>query len=171
MDALPEFPEPEESGGTFAENARIKAVQTSLRCPWLTLADDSGLEVDALGGAPGVRSARYAGQGAGDRANLELLLRNLEGVPMERRGARFRCVLAVARQGELLAEFEGKVEGRIALEPRGDGGFGYDPLFVPQGWELTFAQMDAAAKHALSHRGEAMRKFREWLEREGRKWE
>ncbi|MCX7712662.1 MAG: RdgB/HAM1 family non-canonical purine NTP pyrophosphatase [Chthoniobacterales bacterium] len=167
IDSLPPFPEPIENGKTFQENARIKALETSLHSPWLTLADDSGLEVDALNGAPGVRSARFAGENATDAENLELLLRKLEGVPEPARTARFQCALAVALRNNILAEFHGTVEGSIITNPRGVGGFGYDPFFVPIGSSLTFAEMNPDEKHKLSHRGKAMQKFRAWLETQG----
>jgi XTP/dITP diphosphohydrolase len=124
------------------------------------VADDSGLEVDALGGAPGVRSARYAGPGADDRANLDKLLAAMAAVPPARRTARFRCaaVLVDPELGERHAE--AAWEGRLLAAPRGTGGFGYDPVFVPEGWQLTSAEVDQATKDAASHRGRAFRALR-----------
>jgi XTP/dITP diphosphohydrolase len=149
----------EETGETFEANALLKA-RHAARCTGLpALADDSGLEVDALGGRPGVRSARYAGEGAGDAANNALLLAELAGVPPARRTARYRCVLAFVHSvddpGPLCVE--GTWEGRIGEGPRGEGGFGYDPLFIPAGCDCTSAELPPAEKNRLSHRGQALR--------------
>ena len=158
-------PEVEETGDTFLENARIKARAYAAWSGRAAVADDSGLEVDALGGAPGVRSARYAGEGAGDRANLDKLLVALEGVPPERRTARFRCaaVLVDPEGGEWHAE--AAWEGRVLDAPRGTGGFGYDPVFLPNGWDRTSAEVDQVTKDAASHRGKAFRALRPAIER------
>jgi XTP/dITP diphosphohydrolase len=158
-------PRVEETGETFLENARIKARAYAAWSGLAAVADDSGLEVDALGGAPGVRSARYAGPGASDQANLDLLLRELAGVPPERRRARFRCaaVLADPRDGRGW-HAEAAWEGRITDSPRGFNGFGYDPVFLPDGWNRTSAQVDAATKDAASHRGRAFRALRPAIE-------
>ena len=158
-------PEVEETGDTFLENARIKARAYAAWSGRAAVADDSGLEVDALGGAPGVRSARYAGEGAGDQANLDKLLAALAGVPPERRTARFRCaaVLVDPKGGEWHAE--AAWEGRVLDAPRGTGGFGYDPVFLPDGWEQTSAEVDQATKDAASHRGKAFRALRPAIER------
>jgi XTP/dITP diphosphohydrolase len=155
-----EPPEVAETGDTFLDNALQKARAYAAWSGLAAVADDSGLEVDALGGAPGVRSARYAGQGAGDQANLDKLLAELDGVPPERRTARFRCaaVLVDPRLGEWHAE--GVWEGRLLQAPRGSGGFGYDPVFVPDGWDRTSAEVDPATKDAASHRGQAFRALR-----------
>jgi XTP/dITP diphosphohydrolase len=157
---LGEPPEVEETGETFLENALLKGRAYGAWSGLAAVADDSGLEVDALGGAPGVRSARYAGPGAGDQANLDTLLAALEGVPPERRTARFRCaaVLVDPDVGEWHAE--AAWEGRVLDAPRGSGGFGYDPVFLPDGWELTSAEVDQATKDAASHRGKAFRALR-----------
>ena len=126
------------------------------------IADDSGLEVDALGGAPGVLSARYAGEKAGDAANNELLLRNLLPFREEERTARFRCVIVLARAGRKLAAFSGAVEGGILHSPQGAGGFGYDPLFVPTGHAESFAQLGSGVKNGMSHRARALQDLAGW---------
>ena len=150
-----------ETADSFLGNATQKAVEAARRSGLPCLADDSGLCVDALGGAPGVFSARYAGRHGDDAANRDLLLARMADVADELRAARFRCVLVLADRGGPLGErviaTEGACEGRIARAPRGDGGFGYDPLFVPAGGALTMAELPSAAKHALSHRGAALR--------------
>lgn len=155
----------EETGTTFEANALLKARHAAARSGMPALADDSGIEVEALAGRPGVRSARYAGATATDRQNLERLLQALEGVPMERRGARYRCVIAFVRSADdpapLLAN--GTWEGHITTVPGGDGGFGYDPIFMPRGSVLTAAQMSAQDKSAASHRGAALRRLLELL--------
>jgi XTP/dITP diphosphohydrolase len=163
--AVSEFaaaPEVVEDGKTFEENALKKARVLADFSGHLTLADDSGLEVDALGGAPGVYSARYAGDSADDRRNNEKLLRELTGLPAEHRGARFVCVLALhepTAAGGRWWTFRGECEGRIAFETRGNQGFGYDPLFFCLALELTFGEVDAATKAKFSHRGKALRKL------------
>jgi XTP/dITP diphosphohydrolase len=156
---FPDLPPVKETGLTFAENAALKAVSASRATGLLALADDSGLEVDALGGAPGVHSARYAATGQGnatDAANRAKLLEALRGVPPVRRAARFRCALAVAREGNVVLRAEGSVEGTILSEERGSGGFGYDPLFLPAGSARTFAEMEAEEKARFSHRARAI---------------
>lgn len=163
LDHYPGVPEIIEDGTTFKENAVKKATTVARLTGQLALADDSGLEVDYLGGAPGVYSARFAGEGHDDRANNEKLLRLLEGVPPEKRTARFRCVVAVATpQGQVFTA-EGSCEGIIAGEPRGEGGFGYDPLFYLPGYGKTFAQLDPAEKNRISHRARALALAREIL--------
>jgi XTP/dITP diphosphohydrolase len=160
LTAWPGAPEPEETGSTFSANAALKALAASaLAGPdtWV-LADDSGLEVDALGGAPGVHSARYSGRhgdNPGHRAKLLDELARIGARGQERRG-RFRCVLALARAGRVVAEFEGHVEGHIAPAERGAGGFGYDPLFIPLGHCATFGELPEAIKNDLSHRARAL---------------
>ncbi|MBR6471704.1 MAG: XTP/dITP diphosphatase [Victivallales bacterium] len=150
------MPEVVEDGRTFRENAVKKAVAAAKALNRTVLADDSGLEVFALGGAPGVYSSRYAGEGGNDGRNLAKLLRNLEGV-MERE-ARFVCVIAVASpDGTVEGTCEGEVRGRIATEAHGDGGFGYDPAFIPDGYTQTFGELPAAIKNSLSHRANALR--------------
>jgi XTP/dITP diphosphohydrolase len=150
---------PPETGTTFAENALLKARHASRASGLPALADDSGVEVDALGGRPGIYSARYAGEGATDLENLQKMLEELRGVPEDRRTARYQCVIAFVSSaddpGPLLAQ--GTWEGHILTEPRGSGGFGYDPIFRPAGLEVTAAELPAAEKNARSHRGQALR--------------
>ncbi|MCE9610934.1 MAG: RdgB/HAM1 family non-canonical purine NTP pyrophosphatase [Chthoniobacter sp.] len=160
LNAYPEIPASEETGETFADNAAIKALAASRLFGGLVLADDSGLEVDALGGAPGVRSARYAGPSATDADNRAKLLRELGSFRGKERAARFRCVLVLAEDGDQRAIFDGAVEGVIIGAERGEGGFGYDALFVPEGHDETFAQLPASIKNTLSHRARAMEKAR-----------
>lgn len=169
LTAHPEIADVEETGATFEENARLKAVAAARHFDGWVMADDSGLEVDALGGAPGVRSARFAGDGATMAGNRALLRERLAGVPAGDRAARFRCALALARDGEVVAVFDGVVEGTVIDVERGGGGFGYDPLFVPEGHDRTFAELPAAVKHTLSHRGRAMARLAEFLRREDRR--
>ena len=153
----PDLGDVPEDGETLEANARIKAVAVARFAGAPALADDTGLEVDALDGAPGVHSARYAGSGAGDEANVAKLLAALAGVAPPQRTARFRTVVVAHWPDgrEVLAE--GAVEGSIAESPRGNRGFGYDPVFVPSPGELTFAEMSLAAKDTISHRGRALR--------------
>jgi XTP/dITP diphosphohydrolase len=148
---------PEETGATFEENARLKATYYSEFAPGLLFADDSGLEVDALHGEPGVFSARFAGEHADVAANNALLLSRLADEP--NRGARFVCVIALAEAGVVKASFRGEVEGTILHQPHGAGGFGYDPLFYYPPFKCTFSEMDEARKFAVSHRGAAFRKL------------
>lgn len=160
----PEIGEVTEDGATFAENARIKALAISRQLPGLVLADDSGLEVDSLGGAPGIYSARYGGTSATDETNRRKLLEELARIPPDSpRTGRFCCVLALAWGGQVLATFTGAVEGRIVREERGASGFGYDPLFQPDGLDRTFAELPGAEKNAISHRGAAMANLRKFL--------
>lgn len=154
LSVLPGLADVEETGETFEENARIKALAASPFYDGWVLADDSGLEVDALGGAPGVRSARYAGDDADMEKNRALLMLKMRGE--DNRAARFRCVLALARGGVVVQVFFGVVEGLITEEERGGEGFGYDPMFVPEGCPRTFAEMSAVEKHSLSHRARAL---------------
>lgn len=151
----PDAPTVPEDGATYAANAAHKALTIARwsHCP--ALADDSGLEVDALGGAPGVHSARYAGLAQDSTENIAKLLRDLAGVPEHRRTARFRCVVVVACPDGATLTAEGVCEGRILAAPRGSGGFGYDPVFFCPPLGLTFAEMDAGTKHRLSHRARA----------------
>lgn len=158
-------PEPHEDGATFAANARLKAAYYSTRTGHWAIADDSGLEVDALAGAPGVHSARYAGlvhtadRKTADAANNRKLIAALQSVPPERRTARFRCAVALADGPRILAEAEGRVEGRIIDPPRGHDGFGYDPHFLINDLGRTTAELPADEKNRVSHRGQAFRQL------------
>ena len=154
-----------ETGESFAENARLKAAAYARASGLLTLADDSGLEVDALGGEPGIHSARYAGRGASDEERYQLLLEKLQGVPWEERIARFRCVIAVATPDGQVHTAEGTCEGIIAFEPRGEHGFGYDPVFYFPEYGMTMAELPPEAKNKISHRARAAQKAREILEK------
>lgn len=157
------WPEVEETGDTYLENALLKArtIAEALGTP--ALADDSGIEVDALGGAPGPLSARYAGVGASDERNLSALTRALAGVPGPGRTARYRCVAAVAWPGGAEEWAEGTCEGSLIAKPRGARGFGYDPIFVPAGWEQTMAELTNQQKDRISHRGRALRALKDRL--------
>ena len=163
--AYPQISEIIETGTSFEENAKLKALGVSTKLPGLVIADDSGLEVDALGGAPGIRSARYAGANATDTEKIDKLLEELARVRAKNdsRRARFHCLLALARNGEVLGVFEGTVEGQITQQPRGSHGFGYDPIFVPKGFERTFGELGPAEKNQLSHRARALEKLRTFL--------
>jgi XTP/dITP diphosphohydrolase len=161
----PEISEPLENGKTFEENAILKAIAASRKLPSLVIADDSGLEVDALDRAPGIYSARYAGKNASDAENVEKLLRELRArnIADEKRSARFRCVIVLARSGKVLGIFEGVVEGNIVDPPRGGGGFGYDPVFQPKEFQQTFAEMPPELKNKISHRAQAIAALRAGL--------
>jgi XTP/dITP diphosphohydrolase len=161
----PELEEVDETGDSFLANATLKAVATSQAIPDHVLADDSGLECDALDGAPGVFSARYGGIPSSDANNNAKLLQELarvNAVTPQQRAGRYRCVLVLARAGEVIATFDGVCEGTIGLGPKGTGGFGYDPLFIPQGYARTFGQLGAKTKAGLSHRAIALKKFLAW---------
>lgn len=164
----PAFKSPGETGTTFEENALLKGRAVAGYTGEIALADDSGLCVDFLNGGPGVRSARYAGESATDEENNRLLLATLDGLPQPKRKARFVCVLALVLPGGEEKILRGEVEGRILERPRGSGGFGYDPLFWHEPSGKTFAQMSAGEKLEVSHRGEALRQLRKWLE--SRQW-
>ncbi len=155
-------PEVVEHGATFAENATLKAVATAQATGLPAVADDSGLAVDALNGMPGVLSARWSGAEATDASNLRLVLEQCADVPEHRRGAAFVCVAALAVDDSVVT-VEGRVHGRLLTQPRGEGGFGYDPIFVPDGHARTTAEMDPAEKDGLSHRGRAFRAVAELL--------
>ena len=146
-----------ETGNSFEANAILKAVETSKHFQELVVADDSGLEVDALQGAPGIYSARYAGENATDADNVAKLLAELAQCDPAGRSARFRCSLALAQGGKILRTFDGVVEGTIVKAPRGRAGFGYDPVFQPLGFERTFGEFSAAEKNRISHRARAIR--------------
>ena len=158
---FPNFPEVEENGTSFKENAAIKAAAASKYCQAAAFADDSGLEVDALDGRPGIYSSRYA---ANDAERIAKLLGELEG--KENRRARFVCAISIAFNGEVLETFEGTVEGTITLAPRGDGGFGYDPVFQPDGYDQTFGELPAEVKNSISHRARAFANAVDFVENE-----
>ena len=157
----PGFPGVEESGSTFAQNASIKALAACKYCDVPAFADDSGLEVEALDGRPGVFSSRYAPT---DKERIAKLLKELEGC--ENRRARFVCAIAIAINGEVIETFEGTVNGVITTAPRGEGGFGYDPIFQPDGYEQTFGELPQEIKNRISHRASAYRKALEFVEDE-----
>jgi XTP/dITP diphosphohydrolase len=160
---FPNLPEVAEEEATFAANALKKAMTVMEGTNLPALADDSGLEVDALYLAPGVRSARYSGKGAAE--NNRLLLMNMQDEPDEKRTARFKCVVALCVPGTAPVVAEGRVEGRIGHEEKGKGGFGYDPLFIPDGYSVTFAEMAGAEKNALSHRANALKSLLEKIQK------
>ena len=159
LTAYPEISEIVENGKSFEENAKLKAIAVSKELSGLVIADDSGLEVAALDGAPGIYSARYAGDKATDKENIDRLLGELGriGAQRDRRRAQFRCVLALARNGQMLGMSEGIADGAIVDQPRGSRGFGYDPIFVPKGFGHTFAELSAELKNRISHRAQAIR--------------
>lgn len=148
--------EVEETGTTFSENALLKVFGYSDASGMLTIADDSGLEIDALGGAPGVYSARYGGEGLTDAQRYRKVLSEMKDVPLIDRTARFRCVLAVVRPGDTVYTAEGTLEGHIAFESKGSNGFGYDPIFHVDGFRMTLAQLDPSRKNRISHRAKAI---------------
>jgi XTP/dITP diphosphohydrolase len=154
-----------EVGGSLEENARLKATVIADKSQLLTLADDSGLEVDALGGEPGPLSARYAGEGASDMDRVNYLLSRLEGVPWEKRTARFRCVIAIATPNGKAEICSGECQGFITFEPRGEHGFGYDPIFYLPELDKTMAELPLSLKNQVSHRGQAARKAHQLLKR------
>ncbi|MCX7914659.1 MAG: RdgB/HAM1 family non-canonical purine NTP pyrophosphatase, partial [Thermodesulfovibrionales bacterium] len=160
---FPYLEEVVEDGRTFEENALKKAKYVCEKTGLPALADDSGLEVEALGGAPGVFSARYAGEKASDEDNVKKLLKEMEGVPFDKRKARFVCCIALVFPDGEEKFFWGYVKGHIIFEPRGNLGFGYDPVFIPEGHKLTFAEMLPDEKDRLSHRREALDKLKEYL--------
>lgn len=157
----PNFPDVEENGTTFEENASIKALAANNYCDIATFADDSGLEVTALNNAPGIHSSRYAPT---DEQRIERLLRELDGAKDRR--ARFVCVIAIAVNGEVIEKFRGEVAGEIALAPRGENGFGYDPVFIPEGYEQTFGELASEVKNKISHRANAFAKALAFVEEE-----
>ena len=165
LSSFPEIIIPEETGQTFEENARLKAIAASQDRHLWVIADDSGLEVEAFGGAPGIYSARYAGKNATDAENVEKLLRELRArnITGKKRSARFRCVVALAKSGKLVTTVTGEVAGTITKSPLGENGFGYDPIFLPKGFEGTFAESPSETKNAISHRAKAIAALREAL--------
>lgn len=163
MAEYPCLPEAVEDGATFTENAIKKAKTVAVATCCLAMGDDSGLEVDYLGGAPGIFSARFAGVESNDKANNEKLLRLLNGVPREKRTARFCCVIAIATPAGQVYTARGSCEGVIAIEPKGEGGFGYDPLFFVPQFGKTFSQLEPAVKNSISHRARALAGARQIL--------
>lgn len=161
---VPEMPIPDETGSTFTENADLKALHYARYSGLWALADDSGLEVDALGGAPGIYSARFAGPDADDAQNNAKLIRLLLEIPQDRRTAHFRCSLTLANSTDILARATGTVEGTILDHPRGQNGFGYDPLFFLPNLGATMAELPPDEKGKISHRGDALRTMRSALE-------
>src|SRR5947199_3516844 len=159
LSAYPEISETVESGKSFEENAKLETIAVSKKLSGLIIGDDSGLEVAALDGAPGIYSARYAGAKATDKENIDRLLNELAriGAKRDQRRARFRCVLALARNGQTIGTFQGTTDGTIVDQPRGLHGFGYDPIFVPKGFGHTFAELPAELKNRISHRAQAIR--------------
>jgi XTP/dITP diphosphohydrolase len=157
------WPDVEETGSTYVENALLKARAGAGALGEPALADDSGIEVDALGGRPGPRSARFAGEDATDERNLQELIRALKGVPGSGRTARYRCVAVLALPDGRELQAEGVCEGTLESKPRGTRGFGYDPIFVPGGWDRTMAELTDGDKDRISHRGRALRALREQL--------
>ena len=153
----PYWPGVEETGDSYVENALLKARSLAGTVGIPTIAEDSGIEVDALGGGPGLRSARFAGDSATDQENLELLISRIRDVEEEARTARYRCVAVCAWPGGEEVSAEATCEGSLILEPRGTGGFGYDPIFVPGGFDRTMAELSPEEKNAISHRGKALR--------------
>lgn len=165
LENFPDIPEIEEDGRTFEENAVKKARTVFEHTKITTIADDSGLEVEHLNNAPGVHSKRYSGDKATDEQNNEKLLKELEGLDISDRKARFRCVISLYNPFINELSFEGRCFGYIIDEPKGDGGFGYDPLFVPEGYHKTFAELDLVTKNKISHRGKALTNLRDYLEK------
>jgi XTP/dITP diphosphohydrolase len=157
------WPDVEETGETYLENALLKAEAGAAALGEPALADDSGIEVDALGGRPGPRSARFAGEHATDERNLEELIRALKGIPAAGRTARYRCVVVLALPGGDEVHAEGICEGTLVSKPKGASGFGYDPIFVPAGWDATMAELTDEEKDRISHRGRALRALREMV--------
>jgi XTP/dITP diphosphohydrolase len=157
------FPDVEETGDTYLENALLKARAIAAALDIPAIADDSGIEVDALGGKPGPRSARYAGEHATDEDNLERLMRSLKGIPGAGRTARYRCVAALSYPDGTELHADGRCEGTLETRRRGARGFGYDPIFVPEGWEETMAELTDEQKDRISHRGRAFRALAELL--------
>ncbi|ASN05076.1 XTP/dITP diphosphatase [Virgibacillus necropolis] len=165
LDLSKNIPDIEETGTTFEENAALKAEQISALFEIPVLADDSGLVVDALEGEPGVYSARYAGKEKNDKANVDKVLTNMIGIPVEKRTARFVCVLAVAAPGEKTILNRGVCEGTIAIEPKGENGFGYDPIFIPHNYVKSMAELTPAEKSEISHRKNAIVQLDAWIQK------
>ncbi|MCM8812201.1 MAG: RdgB/HAM1 family non-canonical purine NTP pyrophosphatase [Candidatus Omnitrophica bacterium] len=167
LDQFSGFPPVREDGKTFRSNAVKKAVVISRKTILPVLAEDSGLEVRALGGRPGIRSARFAGSDQDDRKNNAKLLKLLGSTPASRRQARYVCWMALAVGGRVVRAFQGRCAGSIAFQPRGRAGFGYDPLFIPAGYKKTMAQLGIRLKHRISHRARAAARLKRWLLKTG----
>lgn len=163
LDLEEQLPDVEETGVTFEENAALKAEQIAAILNKPVLADDSGLMVDALNGEPGIYSARYAGHGKNDQDNNVKLLNELKDIPKEKRKAKFVCVLAVAIPGKETIFKTGICEGEISFTPQGNNGFGYDPLFIPNGYNKTMAELSPEEKNSISHRSAAIKKLEKWV--------
>ena len=166
LSSFSDAPPVDETGVTFLENATLKAVSASRCIPGIILADDSGIEVDALDGKPGVWSSSFGGEEgnhAKNNAHMIAELKRVDATSPHKAKARFRCVMVLARDGEVLGEFSGSVEGRMTTEPLGSGGFGYDPLFIPEGYDKSFAELGSELKNTMSHRGRALEKVVAWL--------
>ena len=163
VEEFPFLPEVEEDGNSFRENAIKKATTIAMACNTWAMADDSGLEIDALNGRPGIYSSRYAGPNAADEKNIEKVLSELRGVPKEKRTARFLCSIALASPHQLLFVVEGHCEGFITEDPRGRGGFGYDPIFYVPDYNHTFAELNPLTKNSISHRAKALDQFKEQI--------
>lgn len=161
LDLDEQIPDIEETGESFVENAALKAEQISNRFQQPVLADDSGLIIDSLGGRPGIYSARYAGEPTNDQANIDKVLKEMNNISEEERAARFICVLAIARPNEETIFVTGYCEGHIQREQSGENGFGYDPIFVPEGYSKTMAELDPAEKNQISHRNKAIKQLEE----------
>ncbi|MGJ9457125.1 XTP/dITP diphosphatase [Oceanobacillus sp. CF4.6] len=163
LDLNKELPDVEETGSTFEENAALKAEQIATLLNTPVLADDSGLIIDALEGRPGLFSARYAGEPKNDQANIDKVLQELEEIPLKKRSARFICVLAIAIPGEDTVFRTGYCEGQITTEPKGENGFGYDPIFIPENFDVTMAELTPKVKNEISHRKNAISQLEKWI--------
>jgi XTP/dITP diphosphohydrolase len=170
LDGLYGLPKVKEDGKTFNANARKKAVEISSRLDMLVMADDSGLEVPALGYEPGINSARYAGPKQDDKKNIAKLLKAMKRLTGIRRRARFRCVICISKGRKVIRMIEGKVDGYIISEPMGLTGFGYDPVFIPEKCKKTFAQLGPASKDRISHRAKALREAKKVIQQYFRKY-
>ncbi|MFC4022618.1 XTP/dITP diphosphatase [Oceanobacillus longus] len=163
LDLNKELPDVEETGSTFEENAALKAEQIATLLNTPVLADDSGLIIDALHGRPGLFSARYAGEPKNDQANIDKVLQELKDIPLEKRSARFICVLAIAIPGEDTVFRTGFCEGQITTVPKGRNGFGYDPIFIPENFDVTMAELTPKVKNEISHRKNAISQLEKWI--------
>lgn len=163
LDSFKNVPEVVEDGKTMEENAIKKAIQTSKFLKRIVIADDSGLEVDALNGRPGVFSARFSGKGATYESNNIKLLNLLKDTPLNKRKATFRCIIAIADNGKMIGLAEGRCHGKVGFYPKGKNGFGYDPVFIPSGYKKSFAQLSPLEKNKISHRGKALAKAKQLI--------